>query len=137
MAAPQMMTAAPAAAAPVEEAAAEEEEEAAPEVIQTEFTVKLTGFDAKAKLKIIKQLKTSLELPLNQWFEVGKIHKNFRSLQNLSTNTCIFFLTSFPLSHAKTMAESVPVDLAKDVSKDEAEKMAKIFEELGGTVKID
>merc|ERR1711976_9537 len=97
MAAPQMMAAASAAAASAEEAAA-------PEVIQTEFTVKLTGFDAKAKLKIIKQLKTSLELPLNQ---------------------------------AKTMAESVPVDLAKDVSKDEAEKMAKIFEELGGPVKID
>ena len=42
-------------------AAEEEEEEAAPAAVQTEFNVKLVKFDAKSKIKIIKELKTSIE----------------------------------------------------------------------------
>merc|ERR1712157_31116 len=92
---------APAAAAP----AAEEDEEAAPVVEQTEFTVKLVSFDAKAKMKVIEQLKSSIE--------------------------------GATLVQAKKMAESVPIDLLKDVGKDEAEEMAKVFKELGAEVKIE
>lgn len=95
---------APAAAAPAAEEA-EEEEEAAPVVEQTEFTVKLVSFDAKAKMKVIKQLKSSIE--------------------------------GATLVQAKKMAESVPIDLLKDVGKDEAEEMAKVFKELGAEVKIE
>merc|ERR1719391_2002635 len=47
---------APAAAAPVEE-----EEEAAPQVIQTSFTVKLNKFDAAKKVAIIKEIKNLVE----------------------------------------------------------------------------
>merc|ERR1711971_828033 len=47
---------APAAAAPVEE-----EEEAAPQVIQTSFTVKLNKFDASKKVAIIKEIKALVE----------------------------------------------------------------------------
>ena len=59
------VAAAPAAAgAPVAAVAAaaevEEEEEAAPAVVQTEFTVKLKSFDTKAKIKVIKQIKSSI-----------------------------------------------------------------------------
>merc|ERR1711911_251270 len=46
---------APAAAAPVEE------EEAAPQVIQTSFTVKLNKFDASKKVAIIKEIKNLVE----------------------------------------------------------------------------
>merc|ERR1711879_531875 len=59
--APMAAGAAPvAAAAPAAEAKEEEEEEAAPAVVQTEFTVKLKKFDPKSKIKVIKQLKTSI-----------------------------------------------------------------------------
>merc|ERR1711971_1429043 len=44
------------AAAPVEE-----EEEAAPQVIQTSFTVKLNKFDASKKVAIIKEIKALVE----------------------------------------------------------------------------
>merc|ERR1712007_44409 len=58
--APVMMAGAaappPAAAAP-----AEEEEEAAPQVIQTSFTVKLNKFDASKKVAIIKEIKNLVE----------------------------------------------------------------------------
>merc|ERR1712066_714853 len=60
VAAPMAGAAPVAAAAPAAEAKEEEEEEAAPAVVQTEFTVKLKKFDPKSKIKIIKQLKTSL-----------------------------------------------------------------------------
>merc|ERR1739842_281999 len=53
--APVMMAGA-AAAAPVEE-----EEEAAPQVIQTSFTVKLNKFDASKKVAIIKEIKALVE----------------------------------------------------------------------------
>jgi len=58
------VAAAPAAGAPVAAVAAiaevEEEEEAAPAVVQTEFTVKLKSFETKAKIKVIKQIKSSI-----------------------------------------------------------------------------
>merc|ERR1712066_171714 len=61
VAAPMAAGAAPvAAAAPAAEAQPEEEEEEAPAFVQTEFTVKLKKFDPKSKIKIIKQLKTSI-----------------------------------------------------------------------------
>ena len=97
--------AAPVAAAPAATEEPEEEEEAAPEVIQSEFTLTLVGFDPKAKLKVIKQLKSSIE--------------------------------GTTLVQAKKMAETVPIPLLKDVPKEEAEQMAKIFSELGAEVKID
>merc|ERR1719379_2461656 len=104
-----MMGGMPAGGAPAAAAAApaaeepEEEEEAAPVVEQTEFTVKLVSFDAKAKMKVIKQLKSSIE--------------------------------GATLVQAKKMAESVPIDLLKDIGKDEAEKLATVFKELGAEVK--
>jgi len=52
--------AAPVAAAPAAAAEPEEEEEAAPAVVQTEFTVKLKSYDAKAKIKIIKEMKSAI-----------------------------------------------------------------------------
>merc|ERR1712026_68549 len=96
---------APAAAAAPAAEEAEEEEEAAPVVEQTEFTVKLVSFDAKAKMKVIKQLKSSIE--------------------------------GATLVQAKKMAESVPIDLAKDIGKDEAESLANVFKELGAEIKIE
>jgi len=58
--APVMMAGA-AAPAPAAAAPAEEEEEAAPQVIQTSFTVKLNKFDASKKVAIIKEIKSLVE----------------------------------------------------------------------------
>jgi hypothetical protein len=59
--------AAPAAAA-AEEPAAE----------QTEFDVKLTGFDAKAKIKVIKEVRSITSLGLK---EVRKLHCDCNGLE--------------------------------------------------------
>merc|ERR1719242_1382538 len=58
--APVMMAGA-AAPAPATAAPVEEEEEAAPQVIQTSFTVKLNKFDASKKVAIIKEIKNLVE----------------------------------------------------------------------------
>merc|ERR1712226_787981 len=58
--APVMMAGA-AAPAPAASAPVEEEEEAAPQVIQTSFTVKLNKFDAAKKVAIIKEIKNLVE----------------------------------------------------------------------------
>jgi len=47
-------------------AAAGAEEEAAEEEAQTEFNVVLKGFDAKAKIKLIKEVRTLLDLGLKE-----------------------------------------------------------------------
>merc|ERR1712179_580413 len=57
--APVMMAGPATAAAPV--AKEEEEEEAAPQVIQTSFTVKLNKFDPAKKVAIIKEIKSLVE----------------------------------------------------------------------------
>merc|ERR1711988_1828405 len=109
VAAPVAAAAAPvagavAAVAPAAAAAAEEEE-AAPAAVQTEFNVKLVKFDAKAKIKVIKELKTSID--------------------------------GLNLVQAKKMAESAPVDIKQQVSKDEAEELKKKFEALGCEIKVE
>merc|ERR1712108_62433 len=49
------------AASPAPASAAPAEEEAAPQVIQTSFTVKLNKFDAAKKVAIIKEIKNLVE----------------------------------------------------------------------------
>ncbi len=54
-----MMAGGPMAAAPAPEE--EEEEEAAPQAVQTSFTLKMTGFDQAKKVALIKELKNQME----------------------------------------------------------------------------
>jgi ribosomal protein L7/L12 len=64
------MGAAPAAAAP---AAAPAAEPAAPEPAKTEFDVKLTGFEASSKVKIIKEVRTMTSLGLKEAKELVRV----------------------------------------------------------------
>jgi large subunit ribosomal protein L7/L12 len=59
------MGSAPAAAAPATAPAAEAAA-AAPEPAKTEFDVKLTGFEAASKVKIIKEVRTMTSLGLKE-----------------------------------------------------------------------
>ncbi|MEI9851800.1 MAG: 50S ribosomal protein L7/L12 [Sphingomonas sp.] len=45
-------------------------------------------------------------------------------------------ITSLGLTEAKTLVESAPAPLKEAVSKDEAEKIKKIFEDAGATIEI-
>ena len=64
------MGAGPAAAAP---AAAPAAEPAAPEPAKTEFDVKLTGFEASSKVKIIKEVRTMTSLGLKEAKELVRV----------------------------------------------------------------
>jgi large subunit ribosomal protein L7/L12 len=90
-----------AAAAPP---AAEEEEAAPVPAAKTLFTLRLESFEAAAKPKIIKEVKSMLGLSLVD---------------------------------SKKFVESAPKVLKEGLSKEDAEKMVKVFEGLGGKVKMD
>lgn len=81
-------------AAPAEEAKAE----------QTEFTVKLEKFEAKAKIKIIKEVRG---------------------------------ITGLGLKEAKELVESAPCEVKTGLPKEEAEKLVKALNELGGEAKVE
>ena len=83
-----------AAAGGAEEAAVEE---------KTAFTVKLTGFDAKNKVKVIKEVRS---------------------------------LTKLGLKEAKTLVESAPTEVMKDLSKEDAEKMLEQLKTIGAEVEL-
>lgn len=104
-----MSFAAPASSGPASTSAAApppaEEEEAAPApAAKTLFTLKLESFEAAAKPKIIKEVKSMLGLSLVD---------------------------------SKKFVESAPKVLKEGVPKEEAEKMIKVFEGLGGKMKME
>eukprot|EP01134_Creolimax_fragrantissima_P002572 CFRG2572T1 len=86
-----------AAAAPVEEAEKVVE--------KTEFTVKLTKFDEKSKVKLIREVKT--------------------------------LLPNLNLVQAKKFVEGLPQTVKENIPKDEAEKMVKALEAVGGSCQIE
>ncbi|KXN86292.1 54S ribosomal protein L12, mitochondrial, partial [Leucoagaricus sp. SymC.cos] len=96
-----------ATAAPVATTTAPTAEEPAAEKAQekTVFNVKLESFDAAAKPKIIKEVKS--------------------------------LVPNLTLIEAKKFVESVPQVLKENLSKEEAEKLQKVFESLGGRVKLE
>ena len=87
-------------AAPAAGAAAPAAEE------KTDFDVVLTGFDAAAKIKVIKVIKVVREI------------------------------TGQGLAEAKATVEGAPSTLKEAVSKDEAEALKKQIEEAGGKVEL-
>ncbi|KAG5188054.1 ribosomal protein L7/L12 C-terminal domain-containing protein [Tribonema minus] len=82
--------AAAAAAAPVEE--------------KSVFDVKLVSFDAKAKIKVIKEVRT---------------------------------VTGLGLKEAKELVEGAPKMLKKEMAKADAEKLLKVFKDLGAECVMD
>lgn len=102
---PEMSFAAPSSGGAAAAAAPVEEEEAAPApAAKTLFVLKLESFEAAAKPKIIKEVKSMLGLSLVD---------------------------------SKKFVESAPKVLKEGVPKEEAEKMVKVFEALGGKVKME
>ena len=71
---------------------------------KTAFDVKLSSFDAKGKIKIIKEVRA---------------------------------ITGLGLKEAKTLVESVPAVLKKDLKKEEADALAEKLKELGGVVELE
>jgi large subunit ribosomal protein L7/L12 len=91
------MMAGAAGAAPGAAADAEPVEE------KTQFTVKLTGFDAKSKVKVIKEVRALAKLGLKE---------------------------------AKSLVESAPTDVLKDIKKEEAEQIMEKLKAVGAKVEM-
>ena len=82
-----------------------EEEEAAPApAAQTVFALRLESFEAASKPKVIKEVKSMLNLSLVD---------------------------------SKKFVESAPKILSERLPKEEAERIAKVFEGLGAKVKME
>ena len=119
-AAPAAAAAAPVAAAAVEEPAEEEPE---PEVkkVQTEFSLIMTGYDEKSKIK-------------------GKIwKKNFQKIIYIFFVVIKAIKANMPdmnLVASKKFIEALPKSLRKDVSKEEAEKVKAALEAEGAIVEM-
>ena len=107
--------AAPAAAA-AEEPAAE----------QTEFDVKLTGFDAKAKIKVIKEVRSITSLGLK---EVRKLHCDCNGLE-------VDFKCLMQAKEFVEKSEKSPAALKQGVTKEEAEEIVAKIKAIGGECEI-
>ncbi|KNC75883.1 hypothetical protein SARC_11598 [Sphaeroforma arctica JP610] len=99
--APMMMAGGGGAGAGAGPVAAEEEKKEE----QTEFTVKLTKFDEKSKVKLIREVKT--------------------------------LMPNLNLVQAKKFVEGLPQTVKENVPKDEAEKLVKALEAVGGSCQIE
>jgi large subunit ribosomal protein L7/L12 len=71
--------------------------------VKDSFDVKLTAFDPKAKIKIIKEVRA---------------------------------ISGLGLKEAKELVEKAPTVVKDGLSKDEAEKLAAVLTELGGSVEL-
>lgn len=108
------MCAAPAAAAPAEE--------------KTDFTIKLEGFDAAAKIKVIKEVRGITDLGLKEAKDLVRLVWCICSFcfPGAATAGCLcsfLHLTKFILNRHALQVESSPAVLKKGVSKDEAEQI--------------
>jgi large subunit ribosomal protein L7/L12 len=90
---------------------------------KTVFNVKLESFDAASKPKVIREVKALV--PNLTLMDVSLSALN---LCNLVINL---------VSQAKKFVESLPKVLKENVSKEDAEKLAKVFEAIGGVVKLE
>lgn len=90
---------------------------------KTVFNVKLESFDAAAKAKVIKEVKSLV--PNLTLIEVRR----------LSISYCMVLTVHF--SQAKKFVESLPKVLKENLNKEDAEKMKATFEKLGAVVKLD
>ncbi|KAI8049624.1 hypothetical protein BDF22DRAFT_697850 [Syncephalis plumigaleata] len=89
---------------------------ATPAAAETEFTLKLDKFDAASKAKLIREIKGIL--PGANLIEVS------------SSDTRI-------LGVAKKFVEGAPKIIRENVPKEEAEKIKKALEAVGGTVTME
>lgn len=87
---------------------------------KTSFEIKLKGFDAKAKIKIIKEVRTITGLGLK---EVCALY----SILKLSLLIC---------SQAKELVEKAPVALKDNLGKEEGEELVKVLTAAGAEVEL-
>ena len=109
-------------------------EEAAPVEEKTHFDLKLVTFDAKAKIKIIKEVRAATKLGLKEvraraWRHV---HLGMCGARWLTRG-----LVTPARVQAKDLVESAPAVLLKDASKDDAEPLKAKLEELGATMELE
>ena len=88
--------------------------------------MKLESFDAAAKPKIIKEVKA-----MNPTFTLVAVRLTLSHLFHSFSHR-----PPFPLQ-AKNFVESLPQVLKENLPKEDAEKMKKAFEALGGVVVLD
>lgn len=93
---------------------------------KTIFNVKLESFNASSKPKIIKEVKSLV--PNLTLIEVRYLPLPLNAYAYLSV--CLN-------EQAKKFVESLPRILKENLPKEDAEKLAKVFEGLGGVVKLE
>jgi len=93
---------------------------------KTVFNVKLESFDAGSKPKVIREVKALV--PNLTLMDVRIAQHDTFSL--LVPNIC-----DYP--QAKKFVESVPKILKENLSKEDAEKLQKVFEGIGAVVKLE
>lgn len=96
------------------------------EKVRDIFDLKMKAFDAKAKIKIIKEIRTITGLGLK---EVGS--KRFYALYLcLRLNViCIF-------NQAKELVEGAPCVVKTGLKKEEADELAKVLKEAGAEIEL-
>lgn len=123
---------------------AEEEEDAGkPKVAakkeeQTVFTVKLTAFDAAAKIKLIKEVRGVTGLGLKEVSRIfvllSRIFCLFLLLLPFLTHCCTahFVLSNFS-TQAKELVESAPATIKEGLNKEDAAKLVEALKAVGGS----
>ena len=96
------------------------------------FDIKLTVVDAKAKIKIIKEVRTITGLGL----------KEVRALDHCGCVLCVEGVSHLPfpprleLCQAKDLVEKAPCVLKQGVKKEEAEQFKKLLIDAGAQVEL-
>ena len=89
--------------------------------------MKLESFDAGAKPKVIREVKAMV--PNLSLIEVRFTLSSYRHFFKNRLDTFLI--------QAKKFVESLPKILKENLSKEDAEKLQKTFEAIGGVVKLE
>lgn len=136
MGAPMMGAPMPAMGAPAAGAdgGAPQEEEAAPE--KELWDLKLLGFDDKAKIKVIKEVRAISGLGLKE----VRCHIRFRVAHfqfTCTSNASLDAAGSAIYLQAKELVEGAPKIVKKEMSKADAEAMMEKLKEVGAQVELE
>jgi large subunit ribosomal protein L7/L12 len=111
---------------------------------KTVFNVKLESFDAAAKPKIIREVKAMIPnltlIDVRSHFRRSSplppisLHHP-RAIPNHSSVYRAHVILSF--YQAKKFVESLPKVLKENIAKEDAEKLKKVFSDLGGVVVLE
>jgi large subunit ribosomal protein L7/L12 len=110
---------------------------------KTVFNVKLESFDAAAKPKIIREVKAMIPN-----LTLIDVRSHFRRssplppillhyLCAISNHSSVYHADVILFYQAKKFVESLPKVLKENIAKEDAEKLKKVFSDLGGVVVLE